>query len=74
MAWGGLSAPKRELAHRQLLAAEGLGHHPRGHLVLDNWRLQVIWDQKEVSPGAQSGHNWDAEGLDAEMLLPPCSF
>lgn len=71
---GGLSAPRKELARRQLLAAEGLGHRPRVHPVLGNWHLQVIWDQEEVSPRGQSGHNWDAGGLDAEMLLPPCSF
>lgn len=36
------------------------GHHPRGHLTLDNWHSQVMRDQGEVSPGDWGGHNWDA--------------
>ena len=79
MAPGGSACPKRAgpqaACSSWLPGAPGAqGHCPRGHLALDNRRSQVMWNQGEVSPGDQGGHNRHAGDLDAGMLLPPRSF
>lgn len=38
------------------------------------WHLQVMLDQRKASAQDRGGHNQDARGLDAGMLLPPPSF
>lgn len=79
-AWvqGPLSTPKKVLAPGQL-AAPGC-RRPRGRRATvpgdtSPWiTLQEMQDQGEVAPGDRGRHNWDAVGVDAGMLLPPCSL
>lgn len=52
------------------------GHHPRGTIpgATSPWHLQVMLEQRKASAQDRGGHNQDARGLGAGMLLPPPSF
>lgn len=75
MALRGSQHPQKVLAPGQL-AAPGC-RRPQGRRATipgDTSPWITLQDQGKVSPGDRGGHNRDAGGVDAGILLPPCSF